>query len=227
MKVLYQVMKYLAWILNQPSYIVKCTVFNSLAPGKFKVNFIWVIFKLIFVVDGWGISCETALIWMSLDHTYDKSTLVQVMAWCRQATSHYLNQCWPRFLPPYGVTRPQWVNIIWVHLWAIQELPSTHTFSADSLNSINQIWVQLANDKDGLLQYCCDVHGYGINLLRPSNCDTIWRHKFGSTLAQVMACCLMVRSHYLNQCWLIISKVQWHPSECSFTSDNSAISHWN
>ena len=24
----------------------------------------------------------------------DKSTLVQVMAWCRQATSHYLSQCW-------------------------------------------------------------------------------------------------------------------------------------
>ena len=30
------------------------------------------------------------------DLTYDKSTLVQVMAWCRQATSHYLSQCWPR-----------------------------------------------------------------------------------------------------------------------------------
>ena len=40
----------------------------------------------------------------------DQSTLVQVMAWCRQATSHYLSQCWPRFLSPYGVTRPQWVN---------------------------------------------------------------------------------------------------------------------
>ena len=37
-------------------------------------------------------------------------TLVQVMAWCRQATSHYLSQCWPRSLSPYGVTRPQWVN---------------------------------------------------------------------------------------------------------------------
>ena len=37
----------------------------------------------------------------------DKSTLVQVMAWCRQATSHYLSQCWPRSLSPYGVTRPQ------------------------------------------------------------------------------------------------------------------------
>ena len=32
------------------------------------------------------------------------------MAWCHQATSHYLSQCWPRSLSPYGVTRPQWVN---------------------------------------------------------------------------------------------------------------------
>ena len=40
----------------------------------------------------------------------DKSTLVQVMAWCRQAASHYLSQCCPRSLSPYGVTRPQWVN---------------------------------------------------------------------------------------------------------------------
>ena len=29
------------------------------------------------------------------------------MAWCLQATSHYLNQCWLKSLPPYGVTRPQ------------------------------------------------------------------------------------------------------------------------
>ena len=35
--------------------------------------------------------------------TDDKSTLNQLMAWCRQATSHYLNQCWPRSPMPYGV----------------------------------------------------------------------------------------------------------------------------
>ena len=86
---------------------------NSLAPGRFKVNFRWVIFRLILVVNGSGISCETAIIWVSLDHTYDKSTLVQVMAWCHQATSHYLSQCWPRSLSQYGVTRPQWVNSGW------------------------------------------------------------------------------------------------------------------
>ena len=62
------------------------------------------------MIDGWGISCELAFIWMSLDLTDDKSTMVQVTAWCRQATSHYLSQCWPRSLLPYGVTRPQWVK---------------------------------------------------------------------------------------------------------------------
>ena len=43
------------------------------------------------------------------------------------------------------------------------------------------------------------------NSLRPG--DAIWRHRSGSTLAQVMAWCLAAPSHYLNQCWLIISKV--------------------
>ena len=43
-------------------------------------------FKVILVIDGWGISCEIALRWLSLDLTDDKSTLVQVMAWCCQAT---------------------------------------------------------------------------------------------------------------------------------------------
>ena len=34
------------------------------------------------------------------------------MAWCRQATSHYLSKCWPRSLSPNGVTMPQWVKVI-------------------------------------------------------------------------------------------------------------------
>ena len=58
---------------------------NSMAPGKFQWNFRHVFFKKILVIYGWGISCEIALIWMSLDFTDDQSRLVQVMAWCRQA----------------------------------------------------------------------------------------------------------------------------------------------
>ena len=50
-----------------------------------------------------------------------------------------------------------------------------------------------------------------INSLWPS--DAIRRQGTESTVAQVMACCLMAPSRYLNQCWLIISKVLWHSSE--------------
>ena len=88
------------------------SLLNSLAPGKFQFNFRLVIFKLTLVNGGWGISCEIALKWMPLDLIDDKSTLVQVMAWCRQATSHYLSQCWPRSMSPNGISRPQWVNIL-------------------------------------------------------------------------------------------------------------------
>ena len=45
--------------------------------------------------------------------------------------------------------------------------------------------------------------GQWVNSLGPS--DAIWRWRSWSTLVQVMACCLTAPSHYLNQCWLIIS----------------------
>ena len=53
--------------------------------------------------------------------------------------------------------------------------------------------------------------------------DAIWWHRSASTLAQVMACCLIAPSHYLNQCWLIISKIHLHSSDGNFTRDTSVI----
>ena len=52
---------------------------------------------------------------------------------------------------------------------------------------------------------------YSFNSLGPS--DAIWRWRSWSTLVQVMACCLTAPSHYLNLCWLVISKVLWNSSE--------------
>ena len=46
--------------------------------------------------------------------------------------------------------------------------------------------------------------------------DAIWRYRSGSTLAQVMACCLREPNHYLNQCWLIVKYVRWHSAESNF-----------
>ena len=56
-----------------------------------------------------------------------------------------------------------------------------------------------------------------INALWPS--DVIWQQGSRLTLAQVMACCLMTPSHYLNQCWLMISEVLWHSPDNNLTEN--------
>ena len=76
-----------------------------------------VILKVLFSNSLWrtawvGTCFETAHKWLLLKLTNDKSTLTQVMAWCRQATSHYLNQCWPRSMTPYSIMRTQWVKCL-------------------------------------------------------------------------------------------------------------------
>ena len=71
-----------------------------------------------------------------------------------------------------------------------------------------------------LRMWTLTMHGY-FNSLWPS--DAIWRRRSGSTLAQVMACCLTAPIHYLNLCWLIICEVQWHSYQGSSTRDALTI----
>ena len=102
-----------------------------------------------------------------------KSTLVQVMAWCHQATIHYLNRFW---------------QDIRYHL------PSLGHNELKGLNGLNTRSINSPTDP--------------FNSLWPS--DTIWQHRYESTLVQILACCQTAPNHYLNQCWLIISEVLWH-----------------
>ena len=122
---------------------------------------------LILITDGWGIFCVTTLRWMSLDLT-DKSTLVQVMAWCRQATNHYLSQCWPRSLTPYGATRPQWVKLCMEH------------------DSRNARFVKTLK-----LSINCNVYRGRTRFNETLTCtvEATVHHKTGSTMVHVMACC--------------------------------------
>ena len=70
------------------------------------------------------------------------STLVQVMAQCRQATIHYLSHRWPWSMSPYVVTRPQWVSkgspqrTLWSFSSRIQGLENvcSHIVLTDSHN---------------------------------------------------------------------------------------------
>ena len=71
-----------------------------------------VFFKHILPIGVLNISCEIALRRVSQNLIDDKTSLVQVMAWCLMAPSHCLSQCWPRLMSLYGITRPQWVNVM-------------------------------------------------------------------------------------------------------------------
>ena len=96
--------------------------FNSSAPGRSECDAKNVIFNLVLLIGIFRPSHDNALRWMPQDLTDHKSTLVQVMAWCHQATSHYLSQCWLSSLLPYGVARPQRVksvileSVLWIDI---------------------------------------------------------------------------------------------------------------
>ena len=76
------------------------TTFKPLAAGRFEWHlngyfsrlYLWLMAEVSVV----KLPSDESL---SLEHT-DKLILVQVMAWCRQTTSHYLSQCWPRSMAP-------------------------------------------------------------------------------------------------------------------------------
>ena len=67
-------------------------LFNSLARGVCGNNFKGMIFKHIEQNSSSRTQCVIALNWVPLNLTNEKSTLVQLMAWCRQATRHCPSQ---------------------------------------------------------------------------------------------------------------------------------------
>ena len=93
---------------------------------------------------------QAALRWSPQDLIDDWLTMVQGFACCLMVPIHSLNQCWSNVKMVYSIPRRQWVNSLW--------------------------------DSNAMCQ-----------------------QKFGSTLVQMMVCCLVAPSHYLNQCWLIIN----------------------
>ena len=56
--------------------------------------------------------------------------------------------------------------------------------------------------------------------------DAIWRHRAGSTLVDVIPCCLSASRPYLNQCWLITNMVVWHSPEDNSNGNVPDINHW-
>ena len=97
-------------------------ILNSLAPGS---NLKSIIFKFIIQNYSLGTYSWITLRWMPQNIINEKSTLVQVMAWGHQATSHYLSQWWPSSTSPSGITRSQWVKQtqVWMSLLQALSMP--------------------------------------------------------------------------------------------------------
>ena len=91
--------------------------------------------------------------------------MVQAMAWCRQATSHYMSQCLPRSLAPYGVTRPQWVNldianhllhVVWICLGngLVPIRQQTFNRTHDDKDKMFKKWLHCINSNWKFVEYC-------------------------------------------------------------------------
>ena len=142
---------------------------------KFIVNLIEI--KLKFVPEG------------SIDN---KTSLVQVMAWCHQAASHNMIQFGPRSAAPYDIARPSWSFI--------NTLRQTQNGCHFPYNIFKCI---LLNEN------CCILIKISLKYVPEGPINTIqcW---FRSWLGTSQA-----TSHYLNQWWLslmthiCVTRPQW------------------
>ena len=71
-----------------------------------------------------------------------------------------------------------------------------------------------------LLMHICVARPQWVDTLRPQQNSCLEMpscvKRPGSTLVQVMACCLMAPSHSLNQCSLLTSQAVWHQLKTNF-----------
>ena len=101
------------------------------------------IFKCIFenenvqmLFSDWSLDHSTGIVIMGMlwGNNDGKPSLVLEMAWCHQATSHCMDQCWQRPMTPYGVTRPQLVNWFWC----------TNAYTIENSNSFSDFLLTIA-----------------------------------------------------------------------------------
>ena len=128
----------------------------------------------------------------------------------KQGGGNYLNEWWHNSLRSKCLTRHKWVSTFIgketaVTMTCIFEWKHNHLLS----HMMTEIMARLMTII--LPNYIWLAEQTHFNSLGAH--DAIWRWRSRSTLVQVMACCLMAPSQYLNQCWLIISKVLRHSSE--------------
>ena len=117
---------------------------NSLASGLWDNHFRNIIFTLIIQNGRLGTRCEIVLSRMPQKLTDEKSTLVQLMAWWRQETRHYLSQCsvYCRAIALFDLMFFRWRNRLWIKFILHYFGPSwrSHWWIPQQMASNTQLW---------------------------------------------------------------------------------------
>ena len=128
-------------------------------------------------------SQEIALGWMPKDLTDDQSTLVQVMAWCYQATStcNYLSQCGPRSmshlvsLAPMGKLRGR---VMYICVSKVTLIGSENGLSPDWRQTI--IWtnagiLSIRSLGTNCSEILCEIHTFPFKKMHLKMSSAKWR----------------------------------------------------
>ena len=142
------------------------------------------------------------------------------MAWCRQATSHYLKQCWLRSMSPYGVTGPQWANFNNMSVGKIS-MPYNILLQYTDFPKMSSCWLQMSWDQIDARPSATTVHAsfyfpptivimMVADVLAPNWCQAICSHHVDITLT------IMTHESYYTTYIL-------HYSQIMMTSSNGNI----
>ena len=149
------------------------------------------------------------------------------MTWCRKATSHCLNQCWPSSMTPYDVTRLWWANINREH-FPVHILSKCSDYYQSKLtleNDVHKMTVTFPTVKNLL---------FGVvpnRFIRRSIARRLFR-SMRSRNSSLIACngtCINNDQNYVNmnnifQSVSLLTKVQWH--RAIIGSDNALSPLW-
>ena len=131
-----------------------------------------------------------------------------------------ISQYWLRWwLGTIGQQAITWTNVcpdVWRHMTSLnQNTTRLYTQGIRSWSKDNVVMNGITGSKIWLIwviriqkKLAWRFHAISWHVIPLWLTDTIWRHRFGSTVAQIMVCCLTAPSYHLNQQWLLISE-QW------------------
>ena len=96
---------------------------------------------------------------------------------------------------------------IWLILEVWQYLNLNSQLFAQYISNIEQLYVMMHFDE------------FFVESFTDWGLVAWYGDRAGSTLTLVMACFLTTPSHYLNQCWLLVSHIFWHSPENNFVGN--------